>query len=511
MLHGTTCPDKIRISRHSGEKFDLRKYFLIIISLALVSIHIQAQNGWTKKADFPIGSGASACVIDGKIYVMGGLHADLSDGAENYKYDPSTDIWEVKAPLPTARAFLFTAAVNDTIYAMGGGYAIATKKVEAYDPITNSWTTKTDMLGPRIGTNAGVVDGIIYIIGGNYNQHNCQAYDPSTDTWAEKTPIPVGGGGALSATVYNGLIYTFGGSTYSPWAALSTVYAYNPQTDTWVQKQNMPTPRFGLQTYLVNKKIYAIGGSMYQSNSLATVEVYDPVNNTWASGTNMINSLTFFAGAVVNDKIYVFGGTADWVTGPGEVWEYNPYIPVELTSFNGNVINGKVILEWKTATELNNYGFEIQRKALGGDFATIAFVKGRGTTTQQNEYSFTDKNLEEGKYFYRLKQLDFNGAFEYSNIIEVEVRTLDKFTLEQNYPNPFNPTTIVGYVLQEKSNVKLKLLNAIGEEMAVLVNEEQEKGYHKVEFDGSNLSSGVYFYRIQAGNFIETKKLILMR
>ena len=97
------------------------------------------------------------------------------------------------------------------------------------------------------------------------------------------------------------------------------------------------------------------------------------------------------------------------------------------------------------------------------------------------------------------------------NEIEVEVRVLDKFTLEQNYPNPFNPTTTIGYVLQGKSNAKLTLLNSIGEEIAILVNEEQDKGYHKVEFDGANLSSGVYFYKLSAGNYVETKKMILMK
>ena len=186
-------------------------------------------------------------------------------------------------------------------------------------------------------------------------------------------------------------------------------------------------------------------------------------------------------------------------------------LPVELILFTATANDKEVTLNWSTATELNNYGFEIQRKALSGDFATIAFVKGQGTTTQQNQYSYADKTLDGGKYLYRLKQIDFNGTFEYSDAVEVEVRILDKFTLEQNYPNPFNPTTTIGYVLQEKSNTKLTLLNSIGEEVAVLVNEEQDKGYYKVEFDAKNLSSGVYLYRFQAGNYIETKKMMLLR
>ena len=171
----------------------------------------------------------------------------------------------------------------------------------------------------------------------------------------------------------------------------------------------------------------------------------------------------------------------------------------------------EVILNWSTATELNNYGFEIQRKTLGGDFATVAFVKGQGTTTQKNQYSFADKNLDEGKYFYRLKQMDYDGQFSYSQTVEVDIRSVDNYSLEQNFPNPFNPTTTIGYVLQEKGNAKLTLLNSLGEEIAVLVNQEQDKGYHKIEFDGSRLASGVYFYKLNAGTFIDTKKMILLR
>ena len=186
-------------------------------------------------------------------------------------------------------------------------------------------------------------------------------------------------------------------------------------------------------------------------------------------------------------------------------------VPVELTSFTASASGAEVILNWSTATELNNYGFEIQRKVFDGDFATVAFVKGQGTTTQQIQYSFADKNLDEGKYSYRLKQVDFSGTFEYSKIIEVEVITIAFYSLEQNYPNPFNPSTTISYGLKEKSNAKLTLLNAIGEEIAVLVSEEQDKGYHKVEFDASKLSSGVYFYKLTAGNFISTRKMLLLK
>jgi hypothetical protein len=186
-------------------------------------------------------------------------------------------------------------------------------------------------------------------------------------------------------------------------------------------------------------------------------------------------------------------------------------VPVELYSFTAQAQNQKIILKWTTATELNNNGFEIQRRVAESEFATIGFVRGEGTTTNQTEYSYIDKDLTDGKYYYRLKQIDFNGTYEYSSVVEVDVRSLDYYTLEQNYPNPFNPATTIGYVLKEIINTKLILFNAIGEEIAVLVNEVQEKGFHKVDFNASDLASGIYFYCLQAGDFIETKKMILLK
>lgn len=186
-------------------------------------------------------------------------------------------------------------------------------------------------------------------------------------------------------------------------------------------------------------------------------------------------------------------------------------LPVELTSFSAAIGNNIVTLNWQTATELNNNGFEVQRKIEASEFATIGFVQGNGTTTNPNNYTFTDENISNGNYFYRLKQIDFNGRYEYSNVIEVEVRSLDSYAIEQNYPNPFNPTTTIGYVLKEKSIAKLILLNAIGEEIYVLVNEELDKGFHKFDLNASSLPSGVYFYQLIAGNFVQTRKMILLK
>ncbi len=188
-------------------------------------------------------------------------------------------------------------------------------------------------------------------------------------------------------------------------------------------------------------------------------------------------------------------------------------VPVELASFSASVIQGRIMLEWATASELNNNGFEIERSVDGNTFATIGFVEGEGTTTEPNFYSFEDLSpfTENYTIYYRLKQVDFGGNFSYSKTISVEFNMLEDFVLKQNYPNPFNPSTIVEYNLQEAGLVSLKVHDVLGKEVATLVNEEKAVGNHSVTFDAGNLPSGVYFYTIRAGNFISTKKMILAK
>jgi hypothetical protein len=185
-------------------------------------------------------------------------------------------------------------------------------------------------------------------------------------------------------------------------------------------------------------------------------------------------------------------------------------LPVELSSFNANVNGTSVTLNWSTASELNNNGFEVQRKS-GDEFVTISFIKGAGTTTETQNYSYSDEKLAIGKYSYRLKQVDFNGTFEYSNVINVDLFSPNEFVLDQNYPNPFNPSTIISFSVPQSSFVTLKVYDVLGNEVSTLVNETKEAGKYSVSFDAAGLSNGVYFYSINSDNFTSTKKMILMK
>jgi subtilisin family serine protease len=191
-------------------------------------------------------------------------------------------------------------------------------------------------------------------------------------------------------------------------------------------------------------------------------------------------------------------------------------IPVELTSFIANNDRNNVTLNWATATEINNSGFQIERTLNGtSEWTNLSFVSGKGTTTERHNYSYMDKSLSVGKYSYRLKQVDLDGTFEYSPIIEVDVNAPDDYTLYQNYPNPFNPTTTIEYSLPEKSDVTISIYSAIGELVTTLVNGTIESGYQKVTFSAAILTSGTYIYQIKAvGNgrtFVDTKKMVLIK
>jgi hypothetical protein len=190
-------------------------------------------------------------------------------------------------------------------------------------------------------------------------------------------------------------------------------------------------------------------------------------------------------------------------------------VPVELTSFTANVVNGNVQLNWSTATETNNKGFEVQRSN-GGEYQTIAFIQGNGTSTQQHTYAYSDQNVANGNYSYRLRQVDFDGTSEYSPVVEVTVDRPAEYNLAQNYPNPFNPTTKINYGLKVDSKVTMKVFDILGQEVVTLLNQNITAGNHTVTFDASKLNSGVYLYKIEAtgvdgSSFTSVKKMILTK
>ncbi len=188
-------------------------------------------------------------------------------------------------------------------------------------------------------------------------------------------------------------------------------------------------------------------------------------------------------------------------------------VPVELVSFSGSSMQDGITLNWTTASELNNLGFEVERSLDENSFNPIGFVNGVGTSTETHYYSFSDRSHFENKnrIKYRLKQVDFDGSFEYSNVIEVEVYTPLAFKLDQNYPNPFNPSTKIEYTIPTDGYTELKVYDIMGNSITTLVSEAKPAGSYDIVFDASDIPSGVYFYTLTSGELIISKKMMLVK
>ena len=185
-------------------------------------------------------------------------------------------------------------------------------------------------------------------------------------------------------------------------------------------------------------------------------------------------------------------------------------LPAELAALSASVSDGKVTLTWKTHTETDVKGFDVERKADGGSFAKIGHVGAAGTSSKERSYSFVD-NAGSGKYAYRLKVVDLDGAFRYTKSVEVNLDVVTEYALEQNYPNPFNPTTTINFQIPQDANVSLTVYDVLGAKVATLVDGQMQAGAHRVDFNASNLATGAYFYRLEAGDFVSVKKMLLLK
>jgi N-acetylneuraminic acid mutarotase len=273
-----------------------------------------------------------AAVVDGKIYIIGGtddLYGWASYWGTVFAYDPETATWARKADMPTGRARLATAVVDDKIYVIGGAphrdADIAT--VEMYDPRADVWTRKADLPRARNWFSASAVDGKIYAIGGKIYPSETmvatlEVYDPSTDTWTRKADMPTARGMHTSSVV-DGKIYVVGGCTgaYGPW--ISTVEAYDPATDTWIRRADMPSLRAGHSAAVLCSKIFAVGGASSWSSVYSSMVVYDPPSDTWTSGPAMPTAKLCHSVSAVDGKIYVIGGSLNL-----SVWSPTPVVEV---------------------------------------------------------------------------------------------------------------------------------------------------------------------------------------
>lgn len=392
--------------------------------------------------------------------------------------------WVKKCPMPTARVGLCACLVDGKIYAIGGGTDVSTfvSTVEVYDPATDTWTTKKSMNRVNASFGAAAVNGKIYVIGGHKGQagfSNVEMYDPATNTWTAKKSMQHARHG-LGVCAVNGKIYAIGGCPSPGAPGTQYVEEYDPESDTWVEKANMLTKRIGLSTCVLDGKIYVIGGKDVEPDGTihSTVEVYDPATNEWKKCQGKLPTARVHSSASqIDGKIYVFGGSLSPLSDPfpyvevydplSDKWYSKSDMPEGRMFLSTCSVNGKIYL-------------------IGGTSAEVPF-----------------KAVSE--------LLEYNPASDPTDVSEGFSQIPAKMELFQNYPNPFNPTTNFEFRIANSGFVSLRIFDLLGREVAALVNEEKPAGDYKIQFNGRNLTSGVYFYQLKSGNFISTKQFVLMK
>ncbi len=351
---------------------------------------------------------------------------------------------------------------------------------------------------------AGTTDGKIF---------KCVDMTGENDTWTEITP-PENNGAWVKDIVVNPNDYSEIYAVYSGYNndgvfPTKHVWYSDNQGENW-RDISGDLPDIPVYSLLVNP---SDSQTLYIGTETGVYQTINRGENWVKAGSGMPDFVPVYDLVMqqATNKIFAF------THGRGVFVSATP-LPVELTTFTATVHEQSVVLHWETQTEVNSFGFEIERKSeKDSEWKNIGYIGGKGNSNGKQSYEFTDYPEHYGILSYRLKQIDNDGAFSYSDILDVEFYAANKFELLQNYPNPFNPTTTIKYTIPQINNVEtlhatsLQIYNILGEEIATLVNERQAPGNYTVQFDASDLPSGTYFYTLRVGNFVATRKMILLK
>ncbi|MFQ6041883.1 MAG: kelch repeat-containing protein [Candidatus Poribacteria bacterium] len=542
-------------------------FVMMLAGLSCISALAWGQDTgfWTTLSPMPTArEGVAAAVVGGEVYAIGGYEYDNLGTfrtilATVEKYKPTADNWQSIKPMPSARAYLAAATVNDKIYAIGGWYAEwdgsewvnkqVLSTVEVYDPVTKSWNVAADMQTPRSGFAVAVANNKIYAIGG-WNPGNrvlstIEVYDPATDTWSAVAPMPTARA-YLTAAAVNNRIYAIGGYVINPATGLeessSIVEMYDPVSNTWSTVVSMPTARDRLAAAAVNDRIYAIGGwNIGSQQSLDINEEYNPFTGSWRVVAPMPSYRIYLAAAVVNDKVIAIGGRKTSDLPSNKVEEYTPLAPPILPV----TIAGRIIIpgRGKKNPDLPVANATLQLW-LDGEMKYSTKTDGNG------EYYFEKVRPNEPHQKYQRKVIDEHDTeleivakdkeVHYDpgvNVLDEEIRIRvtkpgkaapalintvpEKSELGRNYPNPFNPETWIPYMLAEDAVVLIDIYDMKGQRIRRLDLGYRQAGYYlnrssAAYWDGRNergerVASGMYFYTLQAGSFTASRKMLLMK
>ncbi|MCW8805786.1 MAG: T9SS type A sorting domain-containing protein [Ignavibacteriaceae bacterium] len=379
------------------------------------------------------------------------------------------------------------------------GCSVAVVEYHNGDNYTNSYSNARNDYYGISGFPTAVFDGVQYFVGGDHTQSMYQYYLPIYE-----------GRKALMSAFSVDIFGTNSGLDYNVVIKLNRLAAIPPTWNNLVVHFTVTESDIPFSWQGQTEVDYA--ERLMVPDELGTI--VDLINNTqidiplsFSMDASWVIANCQLAAFIQNlDTKEILQGDKVWIS------DLQP-LPVELTSFTATATVEGALLNWVTATETNNHGFEIERSEDAMEFYTVAFVQGAGTSTESREYIYTDNVEFKGgeTFFYRLKQVDLDGRVEYSDVVEVIFDVPKDFVLHQNYPNPFNPSTTIKYAVPKTSQVSIKVYDMTGQEVASLVNEIKETGTYEIKFDARNLASGIYIYRMIADNFTSVRKLNLLK
>ncbi|TKJ41571.1 hypothetical protein CEE37_03120 [candidate division LCP-89 bacterium B3_LCP] len=431
-------------------------------------------NTWAASTPPPAGATCNwpGITTDDALYIIGGYNPSYYNTF--LRFTPTgggpTGTWSQLAVYPqTACGIAGGWDGGDIIYgAGGGGSGGSLSNAYAYSISGDMWMPIASMPGPMKYCGGGFAGGKFYVVGGIDNATGVYEYSPGTDTWATVASIPVAVWfSTFSISADGDYVYSIGGGGgYGSWPAVDAVQIYDPVGGVWGMDTPLPVA--------------------YGTNA-SDIIPNDPTTGMDAGG---------YDGVANHAETY-----------RGDGFEGMPSVPIELTAFNAEVVEGGVYLTWTTASEIDCYEWTVLRN---GD--AVATLPGYGTTVEPHSYSYMDE-VGEGTYTYRLLETDIGGATTYSDLIEVTVGAAEvtEYAVSQNYPNPFNPSTSIAYEIPEYSLVNLSVYNINGELVAELVDGYRSAGRYDVTFSASGFTSGVYFYKLTAGDYSSMHKMTLMK
>ena len=481
------------IQRHENGYVEVNGKFYLVGGRGTHSIQVYnpADSSWDFKAEPPDNislhhfQGAS---IGDTLYVIAAYNGDFPDETaveDIYKYDIPSDTWVIGSKIPFARrrASAGVVAYNGKIYVVcgsTGGHGASSERTtlfDEYDPITDTWTTLPNAPRARDHVHAVVINNKLYVAGGRNGELpdtviEVDVYDFGTGQWStlpSSSNFPVPRSGAASVAVGKFLV-VIGGESNRQVVAHDEVHALDTETQTWITLEALNVGRHGTQAVYFDEKIYVVAGAGERGGSpeLIAHEVFDTKGET--------------------------------------------NLPVELApGFHAIADSNTVVLQWRTLSETNNAGFEVQHKVHGA-FATIGFVDGQGTSTVVNDYTFKIEGLSPGRHVFRLKQIDFDGTFEFSPEAIAFVSFEEGFHMGAIYPNPTNPEARFDLSLAREQQVEVDVFDMLGRHIAhIYSGVVVPNTVHSFTLESNQWAGGKYLVRVEGEYFMTSRVFTVLK